>query len=164
MPAPELPLPPRLVMPPVLSSRAAVSRPHLSLFLPLSFTSSLCIVPEMPLSGIASGWLNGWMYPRSSCMPIVPGRSRRDCVGYRGVEARWGAWGWGVGEPSSWKSTSSSSAQGLLPSHVQLLEDWTHRIKIRPMQWHVIMMPPCHCIEIFHKGLNIMSAIEHTMG
>jgi len=53
---------------------------------------------------------------------------------------------------------------GDLPSHVQLLEDWTLRIKIRPMQWHVIMMPPCHCIETSNEGVNIISAIEHTRG
>ena len=44
------------------------------------------------------------------------------------------------------------------------MEDWTLQIKNQPMQWHVIMMPPCHCIELFYKGLNTISAIEHARG
>ncbi len=38
------------------------------------------------------------------------------------------------------------------------------KIKIWPMQWHLITMSPCHCIELFYKGINSMSAIEHARG
>ena len=68
-------------------------------------------------------------------------------------------------EGSGSRRLGSHHCQVLLPSRVQLLKDWwTLQINIWPMQWHVIMMPPCHCIELFHKRLTIMLAIRHARG
>ena len=106
-------------------------------------------------------WRFGRLYKRLSCMPIVPGRSRRDCGSLSGGRSSLGSLGMGGGGAVV---LEADIVEFWLPSRVQLLEDWTHRIKIRPMQWHVHMMPPCHCIETFHEGVNTTSAIEHTRG